>query len=119
MATILVVLFISHRIAGPLYKFESSLERIANGDVSFDIHFRRNDEMKKLAEVFNTASRSLNNLICDIKSETTNLNLILNGLKTLTEKLPSEQQKDLENDIVKLEDASNKINEKLNAFRLR
>ena len=67
LATIIVVLFISHRIAGPLYKLESSLEKLGEGDLSFDIYFRKNDEARVLSEVFNKTRQRLNNMISSIK----------------------------------------------------
>jgi len=119
IATVIVVLFISHRIAGPLYKLESALERIASGDVSFDIHFRRGDEAKILAEVFNTASKGLNSLIGDVKAESTKLSSAINELKDSLEKSLKGEQGDLKEVVKKIEIASDHLGEKLNEFRLR
>lgn len=119
IATIIVMFFVSHRIAGPLYKLESSLKSLGNGDLSFDIYFRRKDEIKRLADVFNTASKDLNRLIKDVKIESTHLDSAIKELKTLLEKLPEEQQGKLKEAIEKLEAENNRINEKLNRFRLR
>lgn len=69
VATIIVVLFISHRIAGPLYKLENSLERMGEGDISFDISFRKGDEARVLSEVFNKSRRRLNGMINAIKKD--------------------------------------------------
>ncbi|MDD5680173.1 MAG: methyl-accepting chemotaxis protein [Candidatus Omnitrophica bacterium] len=69
VATIIVVLFISHRIAGPLYKLEDSLERMGEGDISFDISFRKGDEARVLSEVFNKSRRRLNGMISAIKKD--------------------------------------------------
>ena len=69
LATIVTVLFISHRIAGPLYKLENSLERMAEGDLSFDISLRKNDETKTLSEAFNRTRRRLNGMISGIKKD--------------------------------------------------
>lgn len=45
--------FLSHRIAGPAYRFRQSLQRMARGDYAFRIHLRRFDQMKETAECFN------------------------------------------------------------------
>ena len=119
IATIVVVLFVSHRIAGPLYKLESSLERMGSGDLSFDIHFRRKDEAEKLVEVFNATSRNLNRLISNVKTESTQLNSEINELKTLIDKWPIYQQGTLKQAIEKLEIGNGRLNEGLNRFRLR
>lgn len=117
-ATIIVVLFISHRIAGPLYKLESLLERMASGDVSFDVHLRRKDEIKELAEAFTEAVHGLNNLLCDAKKESIELGSVIKELKVLSEKLPTLPE-DIKKDIEKLETAKNNLDDKLNKFRLR
>ena len=67
LATVIIVLFISHRIAGPLYRLENSLEKMGEGDLSFDVYFRKNDETRALSEAFNKTRQRLNGMISDIK----------------------------------------------------
>lgn len=49
----------SHRIAGPVYRFRKVCERMAQGDLSGEVHLRRHDRMKDLAMVFNEMIRGL------------------------------------------------------------
>ena len=63
LACIFIVLFISHRIAGPLYRFEKSLEQIASGDLTVHTRLREKDEIKILAETLNEAIGKLRNQI--------------------------------------------------------
>jgi len=119
IATIIVVLSISHKIAGPLYKLEDSLEKMAKGDVSFNISFRKGDEAKRLAEVFNTASRGINNLIGNVKTESAHLDSAVIELKGLSEKLLKDEQVDFKKAIEKIEMVNNRLTEKLNKFRLK
>ncbi len=56
--TLLILLFISailvsHRLAGPIYRLEKDLDRIAEGDYSVRIHFRKKDKLDPLAEKIN------------------------------------------------------------------
>jgi methyl-accepting chemotaxis protein len=47
-------IFISHRIAGPLYKLnEFFKEGARTGNLKRDLHFRTNDHFKELAENYN------------------------------------------------------------------
>ncbi len=46
-------LLISHRIAGPMYRLEQDLDKIAKGDLSLRIRLRRKDEVGSIAEVIN------------------------------------------------------------------
>jgi methyl-accepting chemotaxis protein len=43
----------THRFAGPIYRFEDSLDRMIHNDIYFQIHLRKNDEGKQLAEKIN------------------------------------------------------------------
>jgi len=45
--------FFTHRFAGPLYRFEVSLDRMISRDFSFTITLRKNDECKNLAQKIN------------------------------------------------------------------
>ncbi|MBU1628171.1 hypothetical protein KKB18_12460 [bacterium] len=49
-------IFISHRVAGPIYKIKSVIDEMASGGKTSKIYLRKNDEFKELAD-------SVNNLI--------------------------------------------------------
>lgn len=70
LACIAIVLFISHRIAGPLYRFEKSLEQISGGDLTVKTHLRQNDEMKALAGSLDEFAAKLKEDISFAKKET-------------------------------------------------
>ena len=42
-------IFVSHKIAGPMYRFEKSAEAICEGDLSVNFNVRKGDEMKGMA----------------------------------------------------------------------
>lgn len=50
---IILATFFTHRFAGPLFRFEVSLERMINKDFTVQINLRKNDECKSLADKFN------------------------------------------------------------------
>lgn len=52
-AVILVTLLLTHRIAGPFYRFENSLDQMIEGDISEKIVLRKKDEGKELAQKIN------------------------------------------------------------------
>ena len=58
-ATILVTLFFSHQIAGPLYRLKKAMEQLSEGDFKVEIKLRQADQLKELAETFNTMVRKL------------------------------------------------------------
>lgn len=63
LGCVFIVLFISHRIAGPLYRFEKSVEQIASGDLTVNTRLREKDEIKVLAETLNEVISKLRDKI--------------------------------------------------------
>jgi methyl-accepting chemotaxis protein len=52
-------IFVSHKIAGPMYRFEKSAEAISKGDLSVNFYVRKNDEMKHAAVTLEEMVESL------------------------------------------------------------
>lgn len=51
--TFILTIFISHRIAGPLYKLKRAMEDVAKGNFDLRISFRKNDHFKDIQDTFN------------------------------------------------------------------
>jgi nitrogen fixation/metabolism regulation signal transduction histidine kinase len=49
----LVALAISHRVAGPLFSLEKSLQIVRSGNLVHRVRFRRRDELPYLRDAFN------------------------------------------------------------------
>ena len=65
-AVLTITLFGSHKIAGPIYRLERSLESIGNGDLTLKVKFRPTDGISGLAEEINALTGNLNEKISDI-----------------------------------------------------
>lgn len=52
-------MFLTHRVAGPLYRFERSLEEMNGRNFDFDIRLRSKDEGKELARMLNELNTML------------------------------------------------------------
>lgn len=76
----IVSVFLSHRIAGPLYRLEKSVEEISKGNLSFRITLRRKDEVKELADSINGMIDTLSGRIQDIRLHTDAVRKALAGL---------------------------------------
>ncbi|OFZ60802.1 MAG: chemotaxis protein [Bdellovibrionales bacterium RIFOXYB2_FULL_36_6] len=50
---VVVTLILTHRVAGPFYRFEKTLDQMMDGDISRKIILRKNDEGKDLAQKIN------------------------------------------------------------------
>ena len=69
LIVVIVTLLVSHKIAGPIYRFEKDVERITKGDLKSQIHIRQGDQFAELATALNTMINQLNAELSDIKKE--------------------------------------------------
>lgn len=69
IVTIVITLFASHKIAGPLYRLERSTEAIGNGDFTIETRLRENDEITGVASALNEMAGKLRSKMIDIKKE--------------------------------------------------
>jgi len=73
LATIVVTLFISHRIAGPMFRFEKELKAIGEGDLTKDIRLRKKDQITDLVDSLNKMIASLHEKVFAIQSDVEHL----------------------------------------------
>ena len=59
IATIIVTLFVSHKIAGPLYRLKKGMHDLGEGNFSTEIKIRKFDQLKDVVEAFNNMAKSL------------------------------------------------------------
>ena len=69
IATIIVTLFISHKLAGPLFRFEKEIREISEGKLSKDIRLRANDQIVPIADNLNLMRQSLRGKIAGIRDD--------------------------------------------------
>ena len=69
LATIVVTLFISHKLAGPLFRFEKDLEVIGEGDLTKTIRLRKKDQITDMADSLNKMTASLHEKVLAIRTE--------------------------------------------------
>lgn len=65
---IIAATILTHRFAGPLYRFEKTLDDMIEGNLCNEIKLRRNDEGKELARMINEFNRMLSNDLTKIGS---------------------------------------------------
>jgi len=71
LAAIVVLIFISHKIVGPFYRFEKSFEEIGNGNLSLRIELRKKDQFSVIAQKINQMNKQLNDRIVRLKEKAT------------------------------------------------
>ena len=73
IATIIVTLYVSHKIGGPLYRLNNSLESIGKGDLTLKIRLRHHDQLMDFASSINQMTMSLKDRVQQIQKEVTAL----------------------------------------------
>jgi methyl-accepting chemotaxis protein len=90
LATIFVTLFISHRIAGPMYRFKKILGSLGAGDFLISCRIRRKDALHDMVSAFN-------DMITRVRES---LNLIDKDLKGLEEKLEAGDLREIKRSVL-------------------
>ena len=60
IVTSIVVLLMTHRVAGPMYRFEKYAQKVGSGDLLPDLRIRRKDQFQNLVGAFNKMTNDLN-----------------------------------------------------------
>jgi len=68
LASIVIILFVSHKIAGPMFRFEKEIKEIGLGDLTKTIKLRKKDQITEIAEDLNNMTASLHEKVVDIQT---------------------------------------------------
>ncbi|MDA8130306.1 MAG: HAMP domain-containing protein [Elusimicrobia bacterium] len=64
MVMVLIVsAVISHRMAGPIFKFEKSCSTVADGDLTHRVYLREGDQLTELQDHFNNMTGAVNEVV--------------------------------------------------------
>jgi methyl-accepting chemotaxis protein len=98
LITIYTVLYLSHRIAGPLYKFETIAEEIERGNLTVKVQLRKKDELLPLKTAIEKMLSSLQDKIRSLKSNYKKIKGVEDTLQSVIRdsSLPDAEKKSLE-----------------------
>lgn len=88
LITIIITLFISHRIAGPLYRLEKDIAEVNQGNLGVEIRVRKKDELQNLAKSLNQMLKIIRNTVVEANKELADIPAAA---------LPDKEQRKLEN----------------------
>lgn len=64
-----ITLLVSHKIAGPMYRFEKDLKDIGDGDLRKKIHIRDGDQFTSVAINLNSMVKNVNGLLSEVQED--------------------------------------------------
>jgi methyl-accepting chemotaxis protein len=78
----IVSVMYSHQTAGPAYKLEKSIKRITEGDLTFEVSLRRNDNLKELATALNELLKKFRVTLAKAKTLSDDIAIKLDSLES-------------------------------------
>ncbi len=110
-------IFISHKVAGPLFRIKKALSQVTKGDLSVVIKLRKWDDLKDLAEHVNNLIEELRTFVNTLKNDYDLLSDYIQELeqKIETKALTEESGRDIIN---KVQASRKNIEEALNKFNI-
>lgn len=109
---IAVLIFMSHRIAGPMFRFEKVLDEISKGDLTYKFKLRQGDQFKELEKRINELTDMLDSKAGNLKSGVNEISKMLSRLQTLapahsTDKDFERLLQDISQKLIELQEAAN------------
>lgn len=113
----LLSVYITHKFAGPMYRFEQTVKEIAEGDLSVRIRLRKGDDFTQLESLLNKAFGRVDAMVSEIKEEHTQLRTKLEALRTdIKERNPSLDE--ISGQMESLLEGHKRLSQRLGQFRL-
>ena len=106
LAVISVTLFLSHKIAGPAYRFERAAQEVTEGNLSFQVKLRSADQLQFVAESMDAMVKSLNTRISSLREKIDSLSLVI------------EKQSDKNQTSKEVKELIDDISQEISAFKL-
>ena len=113
-----MLLLISHKIAGPLYRLQRYAKAIGSGDIPIDFHVRKKDEVQSVAREFNEMLQNLRSGISEIKRGSKDLDGPVSELKRSVRDEASPPREKLETIVDDLESKKAGLDEAISHFKV-
>lgn len=116
IATTYVILYTSHKIAGPMHKMEKVVNDIADGNLNQTIRFRDKDQAQPLGA-------AIDNMIGKLSERLTNISSVKQDISSMEEKLSGNGKSVSESELSELtqlaKSAKSKLEEEFGKISLR
>ncbi len=112
----LLSVFVTHRFAGPLYRFQQVVDQMASGDLSTLVRLRKGDDLVELETAVNRALEGLGGIVRDAQYP---LQEVAHGLETLLGRVKDTSDDALEKDLAVLLDRAREAQTALSRVKVR
>jgi len=80
VGVVIFSVFASHKLAGPIYRFERSAHTVGTGDLTHRVSIRTGDDMEEFKDEFNLMTESLQRLVSKDVETTVRVSKVLDTL---------------------------------------
>lgn len=117
LIVVVLSMFLTHRFAGPLFRFEKSVEEMLSGNFDFQIRLRTKDEGKELAEKMNQLLGMLSSKIREMRDLGSEID---SKLTDISKAIPMEEKyREAAAGLEKAGELSGRLNDILQKFKIR
>jgi methyl-accepting chemotaxis protein len=117
LLVVIMSMFLTHRFAGPIYRFEKSVEEMLRGNFDFEIRLRRKDEGKELAAMMNQLISTISSKVSEMRDLTDAIEL---KLKDALESVGhTEKVKEASHDLTKARDLTSRLRAILQTHKIK
>ena len=117
LTVVILSMFLTHRFAGPIFRFEKSVDEMTKGNLNFVIRLRSKDEGKELAEKINRLILMLSSNIREMRYLSGEIDSKLTDVRTSMKK--KKPDSDFAPDVEIAGDLNRKLNDILQTFTLK
>jgi methyl-accepting chemotaxis protein len=117
--TIIAAMLITHRIAGPLFRFERALDNMLQKDLTDNVALRTKDEGKELAKKINAFNRDLSTTFIVLQGHSNAITTLLEQASTQSSDVSKEELNELKSIIWSVKENNKKIRALCSAYTLR
>lgn len=114
----IAALLLSHRIAGPMFRFELVLDNMLNRDLSDTIYLRSQDEGKELATKINAFNQETSTTFKNINSYSSAIVSLLERAESTSANIPEKQLQELKSIYWNLKENNKKIGAASSSYTL-
>jgi len=118
-AILLMTLFVSHLIAGPLYAIRRYIERIGEGELDFDARLRSKDQTTPLALTLSNSLEVLNHRISSMQTAAREIQKISRDVEARARERARAGEEDIVLDTSRIAALSSKLVDEAEFFKTR
>lgn len=116
---VLAAMLITHRIAGPMYRFEKTLDNMLNRKLDNTIHLRSKDEAKELAKKINDFNVDLSQTIRNLQNHSDAIEGLLKQAQIKSSDLPPQQKEEINSLYWSMEEKNKRIRAICSSYTLK